>query len=76
MNIGNVIRIVMVFLLVMLARQAQAKLFKIATLSPDGSVWMKKMKEGAFELAQKTNNRVRIKYYPAQTFRPKNCRRT
>ncbi len=64
MNIGNVIRIVMVFLLVMLARQAQAKLFKIATLSPDGSVWMKKMKEGAFELAQKTNNRVRIKYYP------------
>ena len=64
MNIGNVIRIVMVFLLVMLARQAQAKLFKIATLSPNGSVWMKKMKEGAFELAQKTNNRVRIKYYP------------
>lgn len=64
MNIGNVIRIVMVFLLVMLARQAQAKLFKIATLSPDGSVWMKKMKEGAFELAQKTNNRVKIKYYP------------
>ena len=64
MNIGNMMRIVMVILLVMLARQAQAKLFKIATLSPDGSVWMQKMKEGASELAQKTNNRVRIKYYP------------
>jgi len=64
MNIGNVMRIVMMLLLVMLARQAQAKLFKIATLSPDGSVWMQKMKEGASELSQKTNNRVKIKYYP------------
>lgn len=64
MNIGNVMRIVMVILLVMLARQAQAKLLKIATLSPEGSVWMQKMKEGASEIAQKTNNRVRIKYYP------------
>jgi len=64
MNTGNVMRIVMVILLVMMARQAQAKLLKIATLSPDGSVWMQKMKEGALELAQKTNNRVRIKYYP------------
>ena len=64
MNTGNVMRIVMVILLIMMARQAQAKLLKIATLSPDGSVWMQKMKEGASELAQKTNNRVRIKYYP------------
>ncbi|UCD32833.1 MAG: TRAP transporter substrate-binding protein DctP [Desulfobacterales bacterium] len=63
MNTGNLMRIVMMVLLVMLAPQAQAKLFKIATLSPEGTVWMQKMQEGASELAQKTNNRVRIKYY-------------
>ena len=38
--------------------------FKIATLSPEGSVWMQKMREGAGELARKTDNRVTIKYYP------------
>ena len=58
------IRIIMVALLVMLASQAQAMQFKIATLSPEGSVWMQKMREGAKELAQKTNNRVRLKFYP------------
>jgi TRAP-type C4-dicarboxylate transport system substrate-binding protein len=43
---------------------AQAMRFKVATLSPEGSVWMQKMREGADELARKTNNRVTIKYYP------------
>ena len=57
-------RIVTVVFLVMLTSQADARLFKVATLSPEGSVWMQKMREGAEELAQKTNNRVRIKYYP------------
>lgn len=41
-----------------------AATFKIATLSPEGSVWMKTMRAGAKELAKKTNNRVKIKYYP------------
>jgi len=48
----------------MLSGQAQAMRFKIATLSPEGSVWMQKMREGAGELARKTDNRVTIKYYP------------
>jgi TRAP-type C4-dicarboxylate transport system substrate-binding protein len=50
-------------LIVMLAGQAHAMWFKIATLSPEGSVWMERMREGAEELARRTNNRVRIKYY-------------
>ena len=41
-----------------------AATFKIATLSPEGSAWMKTMRAGAKELAKKTNNRVKIKYYP------------
>jgi TRAP-type C4-dicarboxylate transport system substrate-binding protein len=58
------IRIITLMLIVILTGQAQAMRFKIATLSPEGSVWMEKMREGAEELARKTDNRVMIKYYP------------
>jgi TRAP-type C4-dicarboxylate transport system substrate-binding protein len=45
--------------------QAQAATqFKIATLSPDGSTWMKKLHEGADEVKKKTNGRVKFKFYP------------
>jgi TRAP-type C4-dicarboxylate transport system substrate-binding protein len=37
---------------------------KIATLSPEGSEWMQKMREGAKEIALKTDNRVKFKFYP------------
>lgn len=43
---------------------SHAIVIKIATLSPDGTSWMKKMRLGAKEIAQKTNNRVKFKYYP------------
>ena len=59
-----IIRIITIMLVIMLSGQAHAMRFKIATLSPEGSVWMQKMREGAQELARKTNDRVRIKYYP------------
>jgi TRAP-type C4-dicarboxylate transport system substrate-binding protein len=58
------IRIIMMLLVVMLAGQAHAMRFKIATLSPEGSIWMEKMRDGAAELARRTDNRVRLKYYP------------
>ena len=58
------IRIITIMLVIMLSGPAQAMRFKIATLSPEGSVWMQKMREGADELALKTDNRVTIKYYP------------
>ncbi len=37
---------------------------KIATLSPGGSFWMTRMQEGADTVRQKTDQRVKIKYYP------------
>jgi len=58
------IRIIVMLLVVMLAGQAHAMRFKIATLSPEGSIWMEKMRDGAEELARRTNNRIQIKYYP------------
>ncbi len=64
MIIPTTARIITVALLVLLASQAHAVRLKIATLSPAGSVWMEKMRQGAVEVAKKTNNRVKIKYYP------------
>ncbi|GMR01680.1 MAG: TRAP transporter substrate-binding protein [Gammaproteobacteria bacterium] len=41
-----------------------AKTIKIATLSPEGTFWMKQMRAGAKEIKDKTNGRVKFKYYP------------
>ena len=41
-----------------------AATIKIATLSPDGTTWMKKMRSAAKEIATRTDNRVKIKFYP------------
>ncbi len=37
---------------------------KIATLSPEGSMWMEKMRKGASQVAVETENRVTFKFYP------------
>jgi TRAP-type C4-dicarboxylate transport system substrate-binding protein len=57
------IRIIAFIVIVMLTGQAQAIQIKIATLSPEGSVWMEKMREGAEELAKRTDDRIKIKFY-------------
>ncbi len=46
------------------AAPGYAQTFKIATISPEGSMWMEQMREGAKEVAQKTDNRVKFKFYP------------
>jgi TRAP-type C4-dicarboxylate transport system substrate-binding protein len=51
-------------LALLLAGPSQAARLKIATLSPEGSSWMQKMREGADRVAQATENRVRFKFYP------------
>lgn len=43
---------------------AEAVRLKIATLSPDGSFWMEKMRQGADEVQKSTAGRVSIRYYP------------
>ncbi len=48
-----------------LAPAAQAATtFKIATLAPDGTTWMKEMRAGAEEVERLTEGRVKFKYYP------------
>ena len=41
-----------------------AKTFKIATLAPAGTTWMKAMKKGAKYINEKTDGRVKLKFYP------------
>ena len=41
-----------------------AATFKIATVSPDGSVWMKLLRSAGKEIEAKTDGRVRLKLYP------------
>lgn len=43
---------------------AQAKTFKIATVSPDGLSWMKKLRAGTDEIEARTDGRVKFKIYP------------
>lgn len=42
---------------------AHAQVLKIATLSPDGSAWMTKMRAGATEIKNRTAGRVEFKFY-------------
>ena len=41
----------------------QAATLKIATITPEGSQWMKDMRAGAAEIKERTEGRVLIKYY-------------
>ena len=50
--------------LLCLSGPAAATTFKIATLSPDGSIWMKLLREGAAEISERTGDRVSFKFYP------------
>lgn len=43
---------------------AGATTFKIATLSPDGSSWMKAMRSAAADVHEATQGRVKFKFYP------------
>lgn len=42
----------------------QAATLKIATLAPDGTNWMKMMRQAAKDIKQQTDGRVKIKYFP------------
>lgn len=46
------------------AAYVHAVTIKIATLSPEGTFWMKQMRAGAEEIKQKTEGRVKFKFYP------------
>ncbi len=63
MNMGRV-ALTAIVLLLLNSVTASAAIFKIATVSPDGTFWMQEMRAGADEIEQKTQGRVEFKFYP------------
>jgi TRAP-type transport system periplasmic protein len=57
-------QLVLILFILLATENVHAVRLKIATLSPEGSTWMKKMRQGADMVAQKTDNRVTFKFYP------------
>ena len=51
-------------LLLLAGQSSHAATFKVATLSPDGSFWMKTMREAGKEVEAATDSRVKFKWYP------------
>ncbi len=51
-------------LLVLAAAPVNAVVFKIATVSPDGSVWVKLLRKAASDITTRTEGRVTFKFYP------------
>lgn len=51
-------------LAVALCATAEAKVFKIATVAPEGSNWMREMRAGAANVKERTAGRVEFKFYP------------
>ena len=60
----NIRFMVFVLLMAVITSPAYSKTYKIATISPDGLSWMKKMRAGVKEINERTEGRVKIKIYP------------
>ncbi len=49
---------------ILIAFGVEAKTLKIATLAPAGTTWMEEMQRGADRIRERTDGRVRLKFYP------------
>lgn len=57
-------RFLLIAVLCVVASLAQAQSFKVATLAPEGSSWLREMRAAADEVKQRTEGRVEFRYYP------------
>ncbi len=57
-------RLLILCVLLLTALPAQALTFKIATIAPDGTAWMNEMRKGADEIKQRTEGRVKFRFFP------------
>lgn len=57
------IRVFLIVLTLMFSLPVHAVTLKIATVTPEGSQWMKDMRSSAKEIKERTAGRVQIKYY-------------
>jgi len=59
-----IFRPAVVVFFIFLTGLASAATLKIATISPEGSMWMEKMRKGADQVEKETEKRVAMKFYP------------
>jgi len=63
-SLSAVLRCALAGALLLAGMPLQAAAFKIATLAPEGSSWLREMRAAADEVAQRTEGRVEFRYYP------------
>ncbi|MFP6640600.1 MAG: TRAP transporter substrate-binding protein DctP, partial [Myxococcota bacterium] len=56
--------LLVIFLALVLASASQALTLKIATIVPDGSSWLVEMHQAAEQIEERTDGRVKLKFYP------------
>ncbi len=61
---GRSVAVALLYAALSLAPLAQAATLKIATIAPDGTTWMNEIRAGAKRIAELTENRVTLKFYP------------
>ena len=54
----------LLMLLLGLGSSLAAQELKIATIAPDGSSWMNELRQAGDEIAARSDNRIRVRYYP------------
>jgi len=59
--------ILLIALLIAPAVGAQGLRLKIATMAPDGTLWMKEMRKAAEDIKERTDGRVSFRFYPGGT---------
>lgn len=57
----------LMMLLTAASADAQGARLKIATMAPDGSLWMNELERAAEAVAERTDNRVSFRFYPGGT---------
>lgn len=60
----RILMLLCVTLVLAVSAPAGAATFKIATLAPDGTSWMKEMRAAGKEIEAQTEGRVKLKFYP------------
>ncbi len=64
MSIFNLTKTFFLASALLLSGAAHAVTLKIATVSPEGSGWMKVLRKSGKEIAERTDGRVKLKFYP------------
>ena len=62
-TMGITTRLAVAALLLAITVPSQAQTIKLATLVPEGSAWMNAMRAGAAEISERTESRVKFKFY-------------